>query len=83
LLHTFAEAKGATPAQLSLAWILAKWPFVTPIPGARTAERIDENLGAAAVELTAGELGRMEKELAGIPIHGNRTDEDIARLRQR
>jgi aryl-alcohol dehydrogenase-like predicted oxidoreductase len=82
LLHTFAEAKGATPAQLSLAWMLAKWPFVTPIPGARTAERIDENLGAAAVELTAGELGRMEKELAGIPIHGNRTDEDIARLRQ-
>jgi aryl-alcohol dehydrogenase-like predicted oxidoreductase len=83
LLQRLAEEKRATPAQLSLAWMLAKWPFVTPIPGARTAGRIEENLGAADVEFTAGELGRMEQELARIPIHGNRTDEDIARLRQR
>lgn len=82
LLHRFAEVKGATPAQVSLAWMMAKWPFVTPIPGARKAERIEENLGAADVELKPDELDRIEKELAKIPIHGNRTDEDIARLRE-
>jgi aryl-alcohol dehydrogenase-like predicted oxidoreductase len=61
--------------------MLAKWPFVTPIPGARRAERIEENLGAADVDLTPGELAGIEAELARIAIHGNRTDEDIAKLR--
>ena len=82
LLQRFAQEKGATPAQISLAWMLAKWPFVTPIPGSRTAARIAENLGAADVELTTGELREIERELANIPIHGNRTDEDIAKLRE-
>jgi aryl-alcohol dehydrogenase-like predicted oxidoreductase len=61
--------------------MLAKWPFVTPIPGSRKAERLDENLGAADVDLTPGELARIEEQLAKITIHGNRTDEDIAKLR--
>src|SRR5262249_29836309 len=82
MLQRFAEAKGATPAQVSLAWMLAKWPFVTPIPGARTTERIEENLSAADVELAPGELAALERELAKIPIHGNRTDEDIMKLRE-
>jgi len=82
MLQRFAEAKGATPAQVSLAWMLAKWPFVTPIPGARTTERIEENLSAADVELAPGELDVLEQELAKIPIHGNRTDEDIMKLRE-
>ena len=81
LLQRLAEEKGATPAQMSLAWMLAKWPFVTPIPGSRKAERIDENLGAADVNLTPGDLARIEEQLAKITIHGNRTDEDIAKLR--
>ena len=81
LLRGFADQKGITSAQISLAWMLAKWPFVTPIPGSRTIERIDENLGAADVDLTAGELARIEWELSQVSIHGNRTDEDIARLR--
>jgi aryl-alcohol dehydrogenase-like predicted oxidoreductase len=81
LLQRLAEENGATPAQISLAWMLAKWPFVTPIPGSRKADRIDENLGAADVDLTPGELARIEEQLAQITIHGNRTDEDIAKLR--
>jgi aryl-alcohol dehydrogenase-like predicted oxidoreductase len=83
MLQRFAEAKGATPAQVSLAWILAKWPIVTPIPGARKTERIEENLSAADVELSPGELDAIERELAKIPMHGNRTDEDIMKLRER
>jgi aryl-alcohol dehydrogenase-like predicted oxidoreductase len=80
LLQKFADAKNATPAQISLAWMLAKEPFITPIPGSRKIERIEENLGAADVELTDTEMEALEKELAKIETHGNRTDEDIARL---
>lgn len=81
LLHAFAAEKDATPAQISLAWMLHKAPFIVPIPGMRTQARIRENLGAADVVLTDAEYGRLEAALAGITIHGNRTDEDIARLR--
>lgn len=81
LLHAFADEKGATPAQVSLAWMLHKKPFIVPIPGSRKLERIEENLGAADIELTEEEFGRIEAELAKIEIHGNRTDEDIAKLR--
>jgi aryl-alcohol dehydrogenase-like predicted oxidoreductase len=80
LLQKFADAKRATPAQISLAWMLAKEPFIVPIPGARKMERIEENLSASDVELTLGELEGLEIELAKIEIHGNRTDEDIAKL---
>jgi aryl-alcohol dehydrogenase-like predicted oxidoreductase len=81
LLHAFADEKGATPAQVWLAWILHKKPFIVPIPGSRKLERIQENLGAADIDLTDEEFGRIEAELAKIEIHGNRTDEDIAKLR--
>jgi len=70
-----------TPAQISLAWMLHKKDFIVPIPGARKAERIQENLSAADVELTDNEFNQIEAELAKIEIHGNRTDEDIAKLR--
>jgi aryl-alcohol dehydrogenase-like predicted oxidoreductase len=82
MLHRFAAEKRATPAQISLAWMLAKEPFIVPIPGSRKRERIQENLGAADVELSASELDAIERELAKIPIHGNRTDADIAKLRR-
>lgn len=81
LIAGFAQQKGATPAQISLAWMLHKKDFIVPIPGSRKVERIQENLGAADVELTDEEFTRIEAELANIEIHGNRTDEDIARLR--
>lgn len=82
LLHRIAEQKHATPAQISLAWMLAKEPFIAPIPGSRKPERIAENLSAADVELSACELVELDAELAKIPIHGNRTDTDIAKLYQ-
>ena len=81
MLAAFAKEKGATPAQISLAWMLHKKDFIVPIPGMRKLERIVENLGAANVDLTEGEFEQIEAELAKIEIHGNRTDEDIAKLR--
>jgi aryl-alcohol dehydrogenase-like predicted oxidoreductase len=82
LLRRFAAEKHATPAQISLAWMLAREPFISPIPGSRKVERIEENLRAADVDLSASELEAIEAELAKIEIHGNRTDEDIAKLRR-
>ena len=81
LITAFAAAKGATPAQISLAWMLHKYDFLVPIPGSRKLSRIQENLGAADVDLTADEFTQIESQLAMITIHGNRTDEDIAKLR--
>jgi hypothetical protein len=66
LLHAFADEKGATPAQVSLAWMLHKKPFIVPIPGSRKLKRIQENLGAADIDLTEQEFGRIEAELAKI-----------------
>ena len=82
LLTSFAAEKGATPAQVSLAWMLYKEDFIIPIPGSRKRERIEENLGAADVTLSDDDFARIEAELAKITIHGDRTDEDIAKLRQ-
>lgn len=81
LLHQVAADKQATPAQISLAWMLHKKPFIVPVPGSRKVHRMEENFGAAAVVLTDAEYADIERALAQIEIHGNRTDEDIARLR--
>lgn len=81
LINQFATAKNATPAQISLAWMLHKKDFIVPIPGSRKAERIEENFGAANIALTATEYANIEAALGKIKIHGNRTDEDIAKLR--
>lgn len=81
LLRRFAEAKQATPAQISLAWMLHKWDFLVPIPGMWKAERIKENFGATDIVLTDSEFEALEQALAQVRIYGNRTDEDIARLK--
>ena len=81
LLGRLAGQHHATPAQVSLAWMLHKAPFIVPIPGMRTPERIRENLGAAKVQLTSEDFTQIEAGLSAVTIHGNRTDEDIARLR--
>lgn len=81
LLHQFADEKKATPAQISLAWMLHKWDFLVPIPGMRKVERMKENFGAVDVMLTDTEFQQLEAELAKIEIHGNRTDEDIFKLK--
>ena len=80
MLKDIASAKNSTPAQISLAWMLYKYDFLAPIPGMRKYERIDENLGAAEVELTEDEFKNIEAELEKITIYGNRTDEDIQRM---
>lgn len=80
LLHRFADARGTTPARISLAWMLRKGDFIVPIPGMRREDRIRENLGAADVELTDAEFAAIEEALSHIEIHGNRTDADIAKL---
>jgi aryl-alcohol dehydrogenase-like predicted oxidoreductase len=79
-LEKLSQAKGCTKAQLALAWMLAKWPHVVPIPGMRSDARIEENLGATDVSLSPDELAEVEEALSHIVIHGNRTDEDIQRM---
>ncbi len=81
MLHDMGEKKGATPAQISLAWMLHKRDFIVPIPGMRRDERLVENFGAADVVLTEGEYEAVEKALSQITVFGNRTDADIAKLR--
>ena len=76
-MKNFACKKGATMAQISLAWMLKKSPVVIPIPGMRTDARIEENLSSVNVELTDDEYNQLENELSKITIHGNRTDKDI------
>ena len=80
MLNDIASAKNSTPAQISLAWMLHKYDFLSPIPGMRKYERIDENLGSADIELTKDEFNQIEHELDKITIYGNRTDEDIQKM---
>jgi aryl-alcohol dehydrogenase-like predicted oxidoreductase len=68
LLQYTAEEKNATPAQISLAWMLCKKPYIVPIPGTRRPERLTENLGAANVELTAAEVAALDEALDRIPM---------------
>lgn len=80
LLKRFAADKNATPAQISLAYLMCKNDFVVPIPGMRRDERLKENFGAADVELTGAELAELEVALAKVTIHGDRKDSDIKKL---
>ena len=79
-LATIAERKQATPAQIALAWLLAQKPWIVPIPGTRRVERLDENIGAAAVELTADDLEDIETAASEIHIEGARYPEHLERL---
>lgn len=68
LLHSAAREKNASPAQISLAWMLCKKPYLVPIPGTRKRDRLEENLGAAELELSAGEVDRLDRALADVPM---------------
>ena len=72
MLKSFADRKNATPAQISLAWMLHKYPNVVPIPGSKNKERIIENLNAADVELTDEEFKTLESELDKHKVYGHR-----------
>ena len=71
-LKAFAERKHATPAQIALAWLLAQKPWIVPIPGTTKLARLEENIGAAQVQLDTDELRRIDEALAGIPVQGAR-----------
>ena len=77
LLGRIAEQKKATPAQIALAWLLAQKPWIVPIPGTTKLHRLEENLGAAAVELSAGDLREIESAAARIEIQGARYPEHL------
>ena len=77
LLGAIALQKNATPAQVALAWLLAQKPWIVPIPGTRRLERLEENLGALAVELTADDLGNIETAASQITVHGARYPENL------
>jgi aryl-alcohol dehydrogenase-like predicted oxidoreductase len=72
VLGRIAEAKNVTRAQIALAWLLAQKPWIVPIPGTTKLHRLEENLGAASVELNAGDLHEIEGALAGIEVQGAR-----------
>jgi len=77
LLARIGEQKGATPAQIALAWLLAQKPWIVPIPGSRRLERLDENIGAIAVELTPEDLREIQSAIAKITVEGERYPEEI------
>jgi aryl-alcohol dehydrogenase-like predicted oxidoreductase len=66
------QGKSATPAQIALAWLLAQKPWIVPIPGSRKLERLDENLGAANIKLTASDLADIKHAMAQIKVVGDR-----------
>jgi aryl-alcohol dehydrogenase-like predicted oxidoreductase len=80
LLGRIAAAKGATPAQVALAWLLAQKPWIVPIPGTTKLHRLDENLGAASLALTAEELDGLAQALSTITVHGARYSADRQKL---
>ena len=80
LLRDVAGQKKATPAQIALAWLLARKPWIVPIPGTTKLHRLDENLGAAGVELTADDLRAIDASASALTVHGDRYPEDLERL---
>ena len=79
LLTRFADEKGATPAQIALAWLLAQKPWIVPIPGTTKLARLEENLAAADIELTPEELGEIGRAAAQITIQGDRYPAELAK----
>lgn len=80
LLSDIAAAKQATPAQVALAWLLAQKPWIVPIPGTTKLHRLEENIAAADLELTADDLGRIETAASEIEAQGGRYPEALERL---
>ena len=83
LLKTMAERKKATPAQIALAWLLAQKPWIVPIPGTTKLHRLEENIGAATVELTTEDLRDIGAAVADIEVQGARYPEQLQRLVKR
>ncbi|MDY7229584.1 aldo/keto reductase [Hyalangium rubrum] len=80
LLGKVAERKKATPAQIALAWLLAQKPWIVPIPGTTKLNRLEENIGAAKVELTPGDLNEIDSAASRITVQGARYPENLERM---
>jgi aryl-alcohol dehydrogenase-like predicted oxidoreductase len=80
LLRRIAERKGATPAQVALAWLLAQKPWIVPIPGTTKLARLEENIGAVAVGLEADDLREIEDAAAKITVRGARYPDELMKL---
>jgi len=80
LLGEIGKGKNATPAQIALAWLLAKKPWIVPIPGTTKLHRLEENIGAASIELSAVDLKQIEDAAANIAIEGARYPENIEKM---
>jgi aryl-alcohol dehydrogenase-like predicted oxidoreductase len=80
LLAKIAAAKGATAAQVALAWLLAQKPWIVPIPGTTKLQRLDENLGATDLTLTASELENINRSFAAVTVHGERYPENLRKM---
>ena len=83
LLGSIAQRKNATPARIALAWLLAQKPWIAPIPGTRKLERLEENIGAVAVELTPDDLRDIESAASQITVEGARYPESLEQLTYR
>jgi aryl-alcohol dehydrogenase-like predicted oxidoreductase len=80
LLGGFAQQKKATPAQIALAWLLAQKPWIVPIPGTTKLHRLEENIGAAAVELTPEDLRQIDSAASKIKPQGARYPEELQKM---
>jgi aryl-alcohol dehydrogenase-like predicted oxidoreductase len=80
LLGQIAARKRVTPAQIALAWLLARKPWIVPIPGTTKLHRLEENLGAAGVELTTDDLRDIDRAVAKVTVQGARYPEHLQRL---
>jgi aryl-alcohol dehydrogenase-like predicted oxidoreductase len=80
LLDKIGELKKATPAQIALAWLLAQNPWIVPIPGTTKLHRLEENIGAAAIELTPDDLAEIENAASKIEVQGNRYPDNLEQL---
>jgi aryl-alcohol dehydrogenase-like predicted oxidoreductase len=80
LLGVIAKEKKATPAQIALAWLLAQKPWIVPIPGTTKLHRLEENIGAVEIELTADDLREIESAAAGIEVQGARYPEALEKM---
>ena len=80
LVRGVAARKGATAAQVALAWLLAQKPWIVPIPGTTKLHRLEENLGAVAVELTGGDLQEIKVAASKIPLQGARLPESVLKM---
>jgi len=80
LLREIAARTQATPAQIAIAWLLAQRPWIVPIPGTTKLHRLEENIGAAAIELSPDDVREIESALSNVPVHGDRYPERLEQL---